>query len=304
MEELGFERDLVRALVAEQHPDLAGLELREVAGGWDNQQWRLGADLAVRLPRTERAPYLLRIEQRWLPELARHLPLPTPAPVRVGEPSDLFEHTWTITRWVDGEPADRMPITRPGAADTLAEFLKALHREAPAQAPVNPTRSGPMVALQDGFESALELLAGETAGETAREVWARAVAAPVWDRAPVWLHNDLHPANVIVRDGTLAGVIDFGDVGAGDPAVDLAAAWVLLPAGTAGRFFAAYPDADEATRTRARGWAVLRALLLIRIGINGRHGLPGGKPSWEPAGRAALERALTGNRPRRGANRP
>ncbi|WP_031467714.1 aminoglycoside phosphotransferase family protein [Sciscionella sediminilitoris] len=298
MAEFGFERDLVRALVAEQHPDLAGLELREVPGGWGNQQWRLGPELAVRLPRTERAPYLLRIEQRWLPGLAERLPLPTPVPVRVGEPSDLFEHTWTITRWVDGEPADRTPITCPGAAETLAEFLAALHREAPAEAPVNPTRSGPMAGLQDGFDDALEVIAGEPESEAARAVWAKAVAAPVW------LHNDLHPANVIVRDRTLAGVIDFGDVGAGDPAVDLAAAWVLLPAGTAERFFDAYPDTGEATRVRARGWAVLRALLLIRIGRNGRHGLPGGKPSWEPAGRAALERALTGNQPSRAANRP
>ena len=97
---------------------------------------------------------------------------------------------------------------------------------------------------------------------------------------------------MITRDGALAGVIDFGDMCAGDPATDLSAAWILLPAGAAGRFFAAYGDVDEATVARARGWAVLRALHLISIGRNGRLGLPGGKPTWEPAGRAALARAL------------
>jgi hypothetical protein len=101
LDEFRFEQDLVRALLREQHRDLADLELRDVVGGWDNQQWRLGAELAVRLPRTEHAPALLRTEQKWLPVLAQRLPLPTPTPVRIGEPSALFEHTWTITRWVE-----------------------------------------------------------------------------------------------------------------------------------------------------------------------------------------------------------
>ncbi|HYO19920.1 MAG TPA: phosphotransferase, partial [Dermatophilaceae bacterium] len=126
-----FGQDLVRALLRDQHPDLADLELRDVIGGWDNQQWRLGDELAVRLPRTERAPALLRTEQTWLPVLAKRLPLPTPRPVRVGEPSHLFERTWTVATWVEGEPADQMPITRTESAEVLAEFLSALHQKAP-----------------------------------------------------------------------------------------------------------------------------------------------------------------------------
>ncbi|WP_285498870.1 aminoglycoside phosphotransferase family protein [Actinokineospora sp. NBRC 105648] len=295
MVESGFEQDLVRALLRDQHPDLADLELRAVVGGWDNQLWRLGTELAVRLPRTERAPALSRVEQEWLPVLTGHLPLPTPTPVRVGEPSALFGHTWTITRWVEGDPADHSPITRTDAADTLAGFLKALHRPAPAQAPANPVRGIPLAGMREGFTSALTVLADDTSADAARETWEKAVAAPAWHAAPRWLHGDLHPANVVVRDGTLAGVIDFGELCAGDPATDLSAAWILLPAGTAGRFFETYGDADDATIARARGWAVLRALHLISIGRNGRLGLPGGKPTWEPAGRAALERALTVN---------
>ncbi|MFE5563804.1 aminoglycoside phosphotransferase family protein [Amycolatopsis japonica] len=291
MDEFRFEQELVRALLREQHPDLAELELRDVEGGWDNQQWRLGPDLAVRLPRTERAPKLLRGEQKWLPVLAERLPLPTPVPVRIGEPSALFEHTWTITRWVEGEPSDRAPITRPDAAETLADFLAALHQEAPADAPVSPTRGIPLAEMRDGFDQGLEFIEGDANTGPAREIWEKALAAPAWDGAPIWLHGDLHAANVIVRDGTLAGVIDFGDLCSGDPATDLSAAWLLLPEGTANRFFEAYAVTDEATVARARGWAVLRALHLIGIGRNGRLGRPGGKPTWEPAARAALERA-------------
>lgn len=291
MDELKFEQDLVRALLRDQHPDLADLELRDVSGGWDNQQWRLGEELAVRLPRTERAPALLHTEQTWLPMLAERLPLPTPAPVRIGKPSSLFEHTWTIARWVEGEPADRAPITQIEAAEILAGFLRALHHQAPADAPANPSRGIPLAGLQrvDGW---FEVIADYADADAAREVWERAVAAPAWQGAPLWLHGDLHPANVVVRDGMLAGVIDFGDMCSGDPATDLSAAWILLPAGAASRFFDAYEQADEATITRARGWAVLRALNLIGIGQNGRLGLPGGKPTWEPAGYATLERVL------------
>jgi aminoglycoside phosphotransferase (APT) family kinase protein len=110
----------------------------------------------------------------------------------------------------------------------------------------------------------------------------------------VWVHGDLHPANVVVADGTLAGVVDFGDLFVGDPASDLAAAWVLLPAGAAARFFAAYAEADEATVRRARGLAALKSLFLMLMGQNGDRGLPGGKPAWGPAGRAALDRVLSG----------
>jgi aminoglycoside phosphotransferase (APT) family kinase protein len=164
--------------------------------------WRLGTDLAVRLPRTPRAPGLLRTEQRWLPLLAPDLPLPVPVPVRAGEPSERFPRTWTVTRWVAGEPADRAPVTSPRAAAALAGFLRALHRTAPAGAPVSPDRGGPLQALAPGFGEWLAVIAGRDATAGLRRVWAEAVAAPAWPGAPVWLHADLHPANVIVSGGT------------------------------------------------------------------------------------------------------
>jgi aminoglycoside phosphotransferase (APT) family kinase protein len=283
---------LVRSLLREQHPDLAGLDLREVDGGWDNQMWRLGDELAVRIPRTPRAPSLLRTEQRWLPVLAPGLTLPVPSPVRVGEPSQRFPRTWNVVQWVAGVPADISPISRPEAAGTLAEFLRALHCRAPADAPENPNRGEPVKTLEPDFGEWLTVIDASDLAAEARQVWDQAVAAPAFQGAPVWLHGDLHPANVLVLNGTLCGVIDFGDMCAGDPATDLSAAWLLLPAGTVTRFFDAYADADDATIQRARGWAVARAISLIAIGENGEKGLPGGKPTWLPAGWAALRRAL------------
>ncbi|WP_405015283.1 aminoglycoside phosphotransferase family protein [Kitasatospora sp. NBC_01539] len=300
MDGIEIDENLVRSLVRERHPDLAGLDIRRVAGGWDNQLWRLGSELAVRMPRTERAPALLRKEFRWLPALAPRLPLPVPIPLRIGEPSALFPRPWTIATWVPGEPADHAPISHDRAADTMAAFLGALHTEAPADAPISPDRGVPLRTLTDGFGKLVgEVASGGAADDLrhVRDIWDEALAAPAWEGPPVWLHADLHPANVVVSDGTLSGVIDFGDMCAGDPAVDLAAAWVLLPAGAAPRFFDAYARADEAMIRRARGLAALKSLFLILMGQAGERGLPGGKPTWGPAGRAALDRVLASARP-------
>ncbi|MFD8260158.1 aminoglycoside phosphotransferase family protein [Streptomyces griseoluteus] len=292
--EIEITAELVQGLLKDQHPDLARLDIREVAGGWDNQMWRLGDELVVRVPRTERAPDLQRKERRWLPVLAPRLPLPVPAPVRTGEPSARFPKPWTIMTWVPGEPLDSASISRSEhSADTLAGFLRALHVEAPAEAPTSSDRGAHPKKYTDGFEEFLQAIALGGIAADVRAVWDDAVAAPEWEGPPVWVHGDLHPANVVVSDGTLSGVIDFGDMFAGDPAWDLAAAWLLLPAGAGSRFFEAYAHADGATIRRARGLAALKSLFLILMGQNGERGLPGGKPTWGPAGRAALDRVLT-----------
>jgi len=287
---------LVRDLLRDQHPDLAELPLQEVDGGWGNQMWRLGDELAVRVQRMDPWPAAQLKERRWLPVLAPRLPLPVPVPVRDGAPSGRFPKTWTVMTWVPGRPLDHATITRADdAADALATFLRALHVEAPADAPADTGRGAHPREGREGFEHFLGSLDAAAIGPDAaavREVWDDAAAAPAWERPPVWVHGDLHPANVVVADGTLAGVVDFGDLFAGDPAVDLAAAWVLLPADAAERFVAAYGDVDEATLRRARGHAVVKSLFLLLMGQNGERGLPGGKPAWGPAGRAALDRVL------------
>ncbi|MFF3986372.1 aminoglycoside phosphotransferase family protein [Streptomyces sp. NPDC001797] len=293
--EIEISADLVRGLLREQHPDLAGLAIHEVAGGWGNQMWRLGDELAVRMQRMDPTPELQLKERRWLPVLAPRLPLPVPTPVRCGEPSERFPRHWTVMTWVPGEPLDHGSISRgTHAADTLAGFLRALHVPAPAEAPAATDRRGRPGDHSDGFENLLRAVAPHDIAADVRAVWDDAVAAWAWEGPPVWVHGDLHPANVVVSDGTLAGIVDFGDMFAGDPAWDLAAAWVLLPAGTAARFFDTYARADEAAIRRARGLAAMKSLFLMLMGRNGDRGLPGGKPHWGPMGRAALERVLQG----------
>ena len=294
--EIEITAELIRDLLRGQHPDLAGKPVTLGARGWDNQMWRLGDDLAVRLPwATESADALLLKEYAWLPVLAPRLPLPVPVPQRLGEPSRLFPRPWIVTTWVQGTPADRVPVTRGAdAAGTLAAFLTALHQPAPAEAPVGRERGGPLALGTDTFAAYLAQavdLGLIPDPDAVRAVWDDAVAAPEWTGPPLWLHGDLHPANVLTADGTYCGVIDFGDLCAGDPACDLAAAWLLLPDGAADGFDQAYgPAADAATLRRARGCAMMRALIGLLIGDAGDHGRPGGKSTWGPPARAALRR--------------
>lgn len=277
--------DLIRDLLREQHPDLAELPLQEVTGGWGNQMWRLGDDLAVRAQRMDTSPDPQLNERRWLPQLAARLPLPIPTPVRNGTPTDRFPKLWTVMTWVHGTPADHAPITH--GADSLAEFLRALHTEAPDDAPDRPS------GFNTGFEDFLAAVDLDAPTERAvRAVWDDLKTTPAWTGPRLWVHGDLHPANAVTTDGALTGIIDFGALAAGDPAWDLTAAWLLLPDGHAARFLTAYGQADDTTIRRARGLAAMKSLFLILMGQNGTRGLPGGKPHWEPVGHAALGRVL------------
>ncbi|MFF9032798.1 aminoglycoside phosphotransferase family protein [Streptomyces iakyrus] len=293
--EIEITADLVRDLLEVQHPDLAGLPIREVEGGWGNQMWRLGGELAVRMQRMDPTPELQLKERQWLPVLAPRLPLPVPTPVRLGEPSERFPKHWTVMTWVPGEPLDHGSISRGAhAADALAGFLRALHVEAPAEAPISTDFGAHPRNCTDGFENVFRAVVPDDIAADVRAVWDDAVASQAWEGPRVWVHGDLHPANVVVSDGTLSGIVDFGAMFAGDPAWDLAAAWVLLPDGTTSRFFDTYALADEAAIRRARGLAAMKSLFLMLMGQNGDRGLPGGKPHWGPAGRAALDRVLKG----------
>ena len=294
--EIEISEELVRNLLRDQHPDLAELRIREVEGGWGNQMWRLGDALAVRMQRMDSLPALQLKERRWLPVLAPRLPLPIPTPVRNGVPSRRFPKVWTVMTWVEGTPLDHGSITRGDhAADTLATFLTALHVEAPADAPTASDFGADPRQCADGFDNFIQAVdLGGFAEDDIRAVWDDAVGAPEWDGPRVWVHGDLHPANVVVADGTLSGVIDFGSVFAGDPAWDLSAAWLLLPAGGARQFFDSYARADDAAIRRARGLAAMKCLFLMLMGQNGDRGLPGGKPHWGIAGRCALDRVLNG----------
>lgn len=266
--EVAVDGALVAGLLADQHPDLAGLPLEPVDAGWDNFMFRLGPRLAVRLPRRAASAPLIAREQAWLPRLATQLTLPAPVPLRAGAPGRGFPWRWSVVPWLPGAPADlRAPDA--GQAPVLGAFLRALHGPAPADAPANPFRGVPLAARAPAVEERVARLAPRTDLLTPGllGLWREAVAAPL-DAPRVWLHGDLHPRNVLVEGGAIAGVIDWGDLTVGDPATDLAAIWMLFddPAARAAAL-AAYGPLSPATLLRARGWALLFGLLLLDSGL-------------------------------------
>jgi len=262
--EVHVDTELVRALLEVQHPDLAGLPLRRVGSGWDNAIFRLGDDLAVRLPRRAAAAHLLEHERRWLPKLAERLPLAVSVPLRTGRPGPDFPWTWTISAWLPGDIAALRPPDDPSvAASELGAFLRALHRRAPSDAPRNPYRGTPLVERAAAFEHHLRQLERTVDVDRARAEWHAALDTPAAPGPPVWLHGDLHPANVLVHAGRVSAVIDFGDLTAGDRATDLAVAWMMFGRAERERFRAAAGGVDDDTWTRARGWALCLALAYV-----------------------------------------
>jgi aminoglycoside phosphotransferase (APT) family kinase protein len=253
---------LVRQLVRTQHPDLGELDLRLVANGWDNDLYRLGEELVVRLPRRRVAVPLIESEQRWLPAISMALTVEVPAPVRAGIPSDDFPWPWSITRWFDGTIASETSFAAHDAvAVELATFVRELHTAAPEDAPTNRFRGVPLAEREVAFQDRLN------SGRVPRPIevvaaWQHALAAQPWDGVPLWLHADLHPANILIRDAHLAAVLDFGDLTCGDPATDLATAWLTFDSKGRERFRAGL-DYDDGTWRRARGWALLLAAAFL-----------------------------------------
>lgn len=281
---------LVRQLLAGQHPDLAGLPIEVLANGWDNVMCRLGDGLVARLPRRAAAVRLLLHEQRWLPVLEPWLPLPVPAPARTGQPGSGYPWPWSIAPFLPGRPASASPPADPGqAAVSLGRFLGALHTPAAPDAPANSSRGVPLAQRSGTVAQNLSILGRQVDRGAVTRAWEAAVAAAAWDRAPVWLHGDLHPGNILVHDGRISGVIDFGDITAGDPAGDLSVAWMLLPAACHGTFRAAYDaasvhGASDGTWARARGWALALALVFLAHSA--------GNPELAEVGRRTLTAVL------------
>ncbi|GAA5208261.1 aminoglycoside phosphotransferase family protein [Microbacterium kyungheense] len=274
--EIDIDTALVRRLVIEQAqsiPHAAELPLEKVAEGWDSEVWRLGAEYAVRLPRRDLAAPLVLSEQRVLPGIAERLaPLgvPVPAPVVCGAPSGDYPWAWSVVRWIEGDAGLDVPrAARAGWADQLAAALVALHTEAPADFPVNPVRGRPLqtraAAFAERIATARETgVLDEATADALTAAWQEGLRTPGWNGPPVWIHGDLHPGNLVSRDGALAGLIDFGDVTAGDPAYDLAVAWLAFDAAGRARFIAATgAHYDTATWRRAHAWAAAVALVLL-----------------------------------------
>ncbi|MEU6084587.1 aminoglycoside phosphotransferase family protein [Streptomyces sp. NPDC047108] len=256
---------LVRRLIAGQFPQWAGLPVEPFpSSGTVNAVYRLGDTMSVRLPRLERGAKDVETEDRWLRWLAPRLPVAVPAVLGKGVPAEGFPWNWSVHRWIDGDHPVAGRLTEPDLlARDLAGFVSALRRIDPAEGPA-AYRGGPLNAEDEETRSALEQLRlrGTIDTDAATAAWEEALSAPRWSGPPVWLHADLMPANLLLRNGRLSAVIDFETMGVGDPASDLIPAWNLLPPGARDTFRTALA-ADDGTWARGRGWALSMALVQL-----------------------------------------
>lgn len=272
--ELEIDERLIQSLLKDQFPDLAELSLCFIEEGFDNATWRLGEDLAVRIPRRSIATRFIANEQKWLETLAPQLPLPVPAPRHVGKPTPFYPWPWSVLPWFDGTPADLSELASQ-AAQPLAEFMLALHKPAPPGAPFNEFRCVPLAIREPYLAPRLDRLHESSDLITAQldALWQEALAAPV-DIETTWIHGDLHARNVLAKDGQISAVIDWGDMASGDRATDLASIWMLLRDREAREHaMKTVGPLTDATWLRAKGWAFSFGCLLLDSGLidNPRH---------------------------------
>ena len=264
-DEVATDASLVRRLLATQLPQWADLAIERVpSAGTDNAIYRLGDDMAVRLPRIRSAIGQVEREQRWLPRLAPHLPLEIPTQIAMGIPGEGYPWTWAVYRWLEGDNATRDRIADLGqAAMDLARFIAALQRIDPTGGPREGRSRGVPLAERDGpTRDAIAALHGLVDTDAVTSAWEEALRAPAWPGPGVWLHGDLNEGNMLARAGRLSAVVDFGTMAIGDPACDLMVAWTLL-SDDARDVFREALRFDDATWVRGRGWALSWALIVL-----------------------------------------
>lgn len=267
-----IDASLVHRLIAEQFPQWADLPIKPIKfSGWDNRTFHLGRQMTVRLPSAVEYSSQVEKEQHWLPKLAPHLPLQIPNPVAMGKPSDEYPWHWSIYKWLGGKTATNECITDlPQFATALAEFLLALQQfdttGGPMAGPDNFYRGGLLTNYDDETRQAIATHGYDIDAEAMTAVWNKALASTL-DRPPVWVHGDIAIGNLLVDKGQLCAVIDFGQLGVGDPACDLAIAWTFFKGKSREAFHAALP-LDNATWERARGWVLWKTLCTPVPGTN------------------------------------
>lgn len=256
--------DLVEGLVASQFPQWSSLPVRPVEiDGWDNTTFRLGSSMSVRVPSADSYVAQVDKEHRWLPVLAPQLPLPIPVPLARGEPSPALPRPWSVYRWIEGDllTVDRVDDLD-GLASDLAGFLAALYAcgpAGPAPGPHSFARGGPVATWDEQTREIIDAVRDVIDAPAALDVWEAALDAGN-GTGPVWVHGDVTGTNLLVRQGRLAGVLDFGCSAFGDPACDLTIAWTFLSGSSRAHFMESVP-VESSAWARGRGWALWKALL-------------------------------------------
>jgi aminoglycoside phosphotransferase (APT) family kinase protein len=274
----GVDAALVRRLVRSQFPEWGDLPVVPVEiDGWDNRTFHLGDDMTVRLPSAAGYAASVEKEQRFLPFLAPWLPLQVPVPLAKGVPGEGYPFHWSINRWLHGETAARERIADLSAfAATLAAFLTALQgvdaSDGPLAGPHSFFRGGSLATYDEETRRSIDALAGRIPEDRALAVWEAALST-TWSRDPVWFHGDVAAGNLLVEDGRLVAVIDFGTSGVGDPACDLVIAWTMFSGASRETFRSALP-LDPGTWARARGWALWKALITLAANVDDAEAAP------------------------------
>lgn len=254
---------LLRRLLRAQFPTWADASIVQVDSfGTDHDIYRVGNDLVARLPKVSWAAGQPAKEARWLPVLAPHLPLRVPTPVALGRPGAGYPFEWAVHRWLPGESGSRGLADLQRAAVDLAGFIVALRRVDTAGAPARPFRGrgAPLAEGDAQVRRSIETLGPSIDGRRALQLWAETVAAPAWAGEEVWVHGDLLPGNLLVREGRLQAVIDFGGLNVGDAACDLQPAWNIFAGASRDTFRAALGGVDEASWLRGKGWVLLQTV--------------------------------------------
>lgn len=267
-DEIPTDVPLVRRLLAAQFPEWAALPIEPVSSsGTDNALYRLGADMVVRLPRIHWAVGGVEKDFRWLPMLAPLLPVAIPVPLAKGTPAEGYPWEWGVYPWLEGEnPTVDGIADADSLARDAARFVDALQRIDPTGGPP-ASRGAPLATRDEPTREAIEALRGVIDVDGATAAWEAALGAPVWHGPPVWVHSDLLPGNLLVEQGRLSAVIDFGGLGLGDPACDLMVAWTLF-SGESRDVFRSALSVDDATWARGRGHALSWALIFIPYYLN------------------------------------
>lgn len=261
-----IDTNLAHRLVASQFPQWKDLPIQPVEkSGWDNRTFYLGKDMLVRMPSAECYAFQVEKEQYWLPKLAPLLPLEIPSPLAMGEPGEGYPWTWSIYKWLEGESASRANIgDLRDFAENLADFLIALHgidsTNGPKPGPHNFYRGGDLSTYDAETRQSIDILKDKINVGFVTEVWERAIST-TWQDKPVWIHGDVSVGNLLVRQGRLSAVIDFGQLGVGDPACDLTIAWTFFKDESRQVFRKKLPLNTD-TWARGRAWALWKALIV------------------------------------------
>jgi aminoglycoside phosphotransferase (APT) family kinase protein len=284
--QVDVDADSVRRLLVDQFPDLSNRSVTAIdSKGTVNALFRIGDELIARLPLVEKWSDAIEREWKWLPWFSQRIvSVRLPEPVLKGRPAEDYPFPWAIYRWIDGAPYDDALVDdERSAAETLAGFVLELRSlELVEGAP----RGGrlPLHQLDEETRAAIRAAAGTIDATAAMAAWENALKAPVWDGEAAWIHGDLLRPNLLVNEGHLAAVIDFGGVGVGDPATDLMPAWSVFGLGGREAFRAAL-DPDEASWSRGRGIALHQAAMVIPYYV-------GTNPGFVTLSRRAIEQII------------